>query len=652
MRRVTPLPSAALALSALLLWAPSAWADWDDRPGFDFHPQVGPGAPCGVGTPPRGHFPYEISPSSLPKGLKLTVQQDAHRLCYVSGNVAEAPTLRVRQGSDFTVTLRNEITDPSAIANFVTINPLDSPNEAVPAADGYYKVEPGMHHGASGATNLHMHGFAVPPVEPQDEVIKGCVDPAVGPARCGRREMTYRYHVPADMPAGLYWYHPHVHGEVHAQMLMGLSGAIVVEGPEDDARRAAGIQDHIFIIRQSQDLDVKTGAAPSTAPAVGTAPEPPPPPGIAAATVKPDGEAVDTAHEQACSNNTGLDEITLNGSKVIDGAVADGDLAPINMASGTTQLWRVLNAANDAFLDLALIDQDGKAQPLTVVARDAVALEDDAGHRAKPVPTTQSQLVPPSGRIEFLVTAPPVGAQVYFVTHAVDTGCTGDKVPERKLALINTVATAASAADSREPAAVPDKPDFFAGLMSRPTDRERVIALAEYPRPGAEDQTDFYIAERKPGTKLQPYEMGDPPLITLRAGTVEEWTVENWSNELHAFHIHQVHFRLLATDGKPSPETPLLDVVNVPYAKVIDGKVVPGTVRLKLSVPDDLAGDIPFHCHLVDHEDNGMMGVLRVLPSKLGAADIGTRAADVGSEADILAHPPICRPADPAGQKG
>jgi FtsP/CotA-like multicopper oxidase with cupredoxin domain len=38
-------------------------------------------------------------------------------------------------------------------------------------------------------------------------------------------------------------------------------------------------------------------------------------------------------------------------------------------------------------------------------------------------------------------------------------------------------------------------------------------------------------------------------------------------------------------------------------------------VRIKLSFPESLAGDIPFHCHLVDHEDNGMMAVMRVVPS-------------------------------------
>jgi FtsP/CotA-like multicopper oxidase with cupredoxin domain len=118
---------------------------------------------------------------------------------------------------------------------------------------------------------------------------------------------------------------------------------------------------------------------------------------------------------------------------------------------------------------------------------------------------------------------------------------------------------------------------------------------------------------------LRPYAMGSPPAITVRAGTTEEWTLENWTHELHAFHIHQVHFRVLTIDGKAAANPPLLDVVNVPYAEATgyhskEGPVRPGRVRIKLTFPASLAGDIPFHCHLVDHEDNGMMAVLRVVP--------------------------------------
>ncbi len=642
-------------LSALIClaagWRVTARADWDDRPGFDFHPQTSEAAPCGVGTPPRGHFAGEVSPAAHPQGVTLTVKQDANRLCYVAGNIAEAPVMRIRQGAELKITLRNEITDPAAIAHYVAIPHLDTPNPGTPDTPDHYPVVAGMRHIATGMTNLHVHGFAVPPIVPQDEVMKTCVDPAVGPATCGRREFTYDYKIPETMPAGLYWYHPHVHGEVQAQMLMGLSGAIVVEGPDDDARRAAGIQDKVFIVRQAQDLDTKT-PAPAT-------PEASPP--MESAMARPalpvgTGNAVDTTHELACSSNTGIDQITLNGSKVVNGQVQDSDLAHYEIADGSTQLWRFLNAATDAFLDLAVIDEDGTPRPIRVVARDGAPITDDAGRRLPATPTKASQLVPPAGRLEFLISAPPMGRKAYLVTHAVDTGCAGDQVPERTLALITAAPTATPSVGAAPVSVTSDIPDLFTHLLERKSDRERTIALAEYPRPGSADQTDFYIAERKPGMVLHPYAMGDLPAITVGGGTTEEWVIENWTNELHAFHIHQIHFRLLAVDGKPETDPPLLDVVNVPYATVrgapgrtdittAKGEIVPGRVRIKLFFPEALAGDVPFHCHLVDHEDNGMMGILRITPRQ---ASTGDNKRTELSPAELLANPPICRPGQTA----
>jgi FtsP/CotA-like multicopper oxidase with cupredoxin domain len=628
--------------------SPAAFADWDDRPGFDFHPQTSEAAPCGIGTPPRGHFASEISPAARQNGAELTVKQDANRLCYVSGNIAEAPVIRIRQGAELKITLRNEITDPAAIGHYVAIAHLDTPNAAIANRPDFYSVVPGMHHPATGMTNLHVHGFAVPPIVPQDEVLKTCVDPAVGPALCGRRDFTYIYKVPETMPAGLYWYHPHVHGEVQAQMLMGLSGAIVVEGPDDDARRAVGIQDRVFVVRQAQDLDLKNAAPPAAASAPEAEPEMNAPPSAPAPN---SADAIDTAHELACSSTTGVDEITLNGSKVLNGKVQDSDLAHYEISAGSTQLWRFLNAATDAFLDLVIVDEAGKPRPISIVARDGAPLTDDQGNRAHAVPTTEPQLVPPGGRVEFMVTAPPIGQKTYLITRAVDTGCAGDKVPERTLALI-TAAPTATPAVAAEPVFQPAVPSLFSHLIDRKTDRERTIAFAEYPRPGPADQTDFYIAERKPGAVLRPYEMGGAPAITVNGGTTEEWDIENWTNELHAFHIHQLHFRVLEINGKTQSDPQLLDVVNVPYATPSDvtgatGPVVPGRLRIKLYFPEELAGDIPFHCHLVDHEDNGMMAVLRILPRQ---ASGGERRTEL-TPAELLANPPICRPRS-AGNAG
>ncbi len=602
---------------ALALLAASARADAAtvvDAPAFD--PRSTDAAPCGVGTPPPGHAMPELRPSA--DGATLTVRQDGSRLCYVANGSADAPVIRARQGERLTLTLRNEIVDPAAIEAVTAPGQLAVANTTTPDMPGFYQVIPGMHHPATGATNLHVHGFAVPPVAPQDDVLTVCTDPAVGPARCGQREFTYRYRIPQAMPEGLYWYHPHMHGEVQAQMLMGLAGAIVVEGPEHDARLAAGIVERVLVVRQTQDLDAGKTPAASMTSALAT------PADAHASHRRPAiATAVDTAHELLCTSNAGIDQISLDGTPVPVGDAPDSALARFRIPAGTRQFWQLLNAATDAFLSLSVVDQDGHPLALEIAARDGAPLTDDAGHRLHPPPTILPQAVPPGGRIEFFVGAPPPGVKAYLVTHAIDTGCAGDRLPERRLAVIEaTPSDAAAGAVAATPvAAAPTGAAAFTGLLARKPDRRRVIAMAEYPRPGTADQTDFYIFERKPGAVLRTYMMGDAPTITVKAGTTEEWVIENWTNELHTFHIHQLHFRVLDVDGQAMADPALLDVVEIPYATATgyrskEGPVRPGRVRIRMTFPAELAGDIPFHCHLVDHEDNGMMAVLRVMPAR------------------------------------
>ena len=614
-------------LLAVFLACRDAAADRDEYTGLAWNPTSTPVHPCGVGLPPRGNFARDRWINARKPMVGLVVRQEGTTLCYVIDGFAEAPTIRVKQGAMLTVTVRNEITDPSALAELLPPPVLrDHPINAVPESAGVVAVVPGQAHVPTGRTNLHVHGFAVPPAAPQDEVLMGCADPAVGDTGCGHREITYHYQIPSDMPPGLYWYHPHVHGEVQAQMLAGLSGAIVVEGPDDRAREDVGIEDRVFVVRQLRDSDTKNPVA--SAPAASGPMHMNDKPMVKHSASSAEegartsgvGDQIDTRHELGCTNAAALDEITLNGSPVVDGEAADKDLAPLHITAGTRQLWRVVNAATDAVLSLALIDEAGQPLPIQVIARDGAPLTDDAGKPARLVATKAPQMVPPAGRLEFLVTAPKLGTKVYFVTHAVDTGCAGDLVPERRLGVLTSLpytddATQATVSDPQRSSA----PDMFSGLLARKTDRNRTIAFAEYPRPGDSEQTDFYIVERRQGAVLKPYEMADPPAITVAGGSAEEWTIENWTREIHAFHIHQVHFRLLSINGLLQDAPPLLDTVIVPAAVGFDGAdsaagPIPGTIHLKIFFPETMAGDIPFHCHLVDHEDNGMMGVLRVLP--------------------------------------
>jgi hypothetical protein len=122
-------------------------------------------------------------------------------------------------------------------------------------------------------------------------------------------------------------------------MLMGLTGAIVVEGPQDDARRAAGIDERVLIVRQTQDLDSgRTQAAAITA-AVPASTAQEPPKHASPAT------AIDTAHELLCGSNSGIDAISLNGTPIPVGEAADSSLANFEIRAGAKQLWRILNAA-------------------------------------------------------------------------------------------------------------------------------------------------------------------------------------------------------------------------------------------------------------------------------------------------------------------
>jgi FtsP/CotA-like multicopper oxidase with cupredoxin domain len=101
------------------------------------------------------------------------------------------------------------------------------------------------------------------------------------------------------------------------------------------------------------------------------------------------------------------------------------------------------------------------------------------------------------------------------------------------------------------------------------------------------------------------------PNIVVQQGDVEDWIIENRSQEVHDFHIHQVHFLMLEWFGIPINEPFLRDTINVPFW---DGKTVQyPTVRLRLDFRDPNAiGLFPFHCHLLEHEDGGMMGLIRV----------------------------------------
>ena len=107
----------------------------------------------------------------------------------------------------------------------------------------------------------------------------------------------------------------------------------------------------------------------------------------------------------------------------------------------------------------------------------------------------------------------------------------------------------------------------------------------------------------------QQYSPSAAPMFTAASGTVEEWTLENATLEVHAFHIHQVHFMVLDVNGVAQP-LGWTDTVTMPYQNA-DGS--PSVTHVLIDFRDPaIRGTFLFHCHLLEHEDGGMMAKIAV----------------------------------------
>ena len=502
------------------------------------------------------------------------------RYCFTDASGRESPNLRVNPGDLVVLHLKNALRDAGdsgapSMASMPMHSHSQKPND--PCTSGTMSPV---------STNLHFHGLTIPPVCHQDDVMKTSVQPGDAP-------FEYRFRIPDDEPPGLYWYHPHIHGFSKQQMLGGASGALIVEGIERFKKAAAGLPERVFIIRD-QDL-LNPNAPPDKSEPV-----------VPKFLIDRDGDAA--------NNGTGFGkpakDLSINYVPV---PYPDYTPGIIEMRPGEKQLWRVLNASAITYLNLQVLFQR-KPQPLGLVAIDGVPMDhnDPLGDSVN----TQTHIgLPPGARAEFIVTGPAQGETGLLVTRTVDTGPGGENDPNRMLAKIvaspNAPEPRSTLSASSEPPPLPAEPwlanvapvrvrrFYFSEKLTDPADPTSAV--------------EFYLTEDGQTPKM--FDMAaETPNIVAQQGTVEDWIIENRSRELHAFHIHQLHFLLLDYNGKAVNEDFLRDTVNVPY---FDGHSLayPG-VRLRMDFRDpNVVGTFVYHCHLLEHEDKGMMGSIRVDPA-------------------------------------
>ena len=115
----------------------------------------------------------------------------------------------------------------------------------------------------------------------------------------------------------------------------------------------------------------------------------------------------------------------------------------------------------------------------------------------------------------------------------------------------------------------------------------------------------------------------------VRLGHVEEWTIRNAAGELHVFHIHQTSFLVKEVNGVNQDYPGLRDVINVPWQI----GSTPGEVKLIIPFLNPLmVGKFVYHCHIVGHEDAGMMQNIEVFRPRSRVAELWDRVRELASD--------------------
>jgi FtsP/CotA-like multicopper oxidase with cupredoxin domain len=501
---------------------------------------------------------------------------------------AVAPTLRLLPGDTLVVNLTNNLPTPPSGATYLN------------------------------DTNLHYHGLQVSPNSPGDDSIDLLAMPG--------QSLHYQVHIPIDHPTGLYWYHSHAHGEAERQNLSGMSGALIIDGIAQSAPQVANMPERVLIVRDVLPAGQALPAADGMQVAAmywamqhaahkptqrGRSMPGMSMPGMAmphmsmnvpvrgrtTASTRNPYVIVDprfrtsvkpayTASTHCTTSETAVKNWTLNGQTV----------PTIGIRPGEQQFWRLVNAASDSYLDVAVDNTS-----MQILALDGVPL---ASVGNAPL-TVSHYVVPPASRIEFVVTGPSSSSTSYLRTNCFDAGSAGPAMPAAVLAQINPAASLTDALKHRD--RTPVRPLARVRAKHTVSSIRRFVAAAGIAR----TQTLTYSDQNT--INGETYDPGGPAQFYAQVGTMEQWQIVNNSNQVHTFHIHQVHFLVDQIVGGTAIEQSnvgqVLDNINVP-ASTANG---PGTVTLTMDFTDPLiVGTFLLHCHILSHEDAGMMSKITI----------------------------------------
>ena len=511
-----------------------------------------------------GGKPFRAAPVLRPQGGTLTTDLtvdyhdtviagcQTHLRGYDGALVGK--TLRVRPGDTLSITLRNRL--------------LPEP--------GPQPSDINTPHNFN-TTNFHSHGLHVSPSGNADNVLR-----LMPPQSTSLVEI----HIPQDHPTGTFWYHSHVHGSTALQVSSGMAGAIIVENPDDPRSldsvpeiRAA--KDQVLLLQQiSYDA---TGEI----------------------------ENYDQFGPGGWAQSGRLPTI-------------NGQIMPVfELRPGEVQRWRLIHGGIRETFQIGITRQDG-SDPWTLneIALDGLSL----GY----MNSWKEVELQPGYRSDVLVKAPPLpkGAKegVYYVYDQPTSAeksllLTAEarqplaKVVVRGAAMAMALPCATSGPGCAALARTKAMTDITDADLTGPA-QEVSFMIGQAARQ-ADGRYAYCPDDKDPDCALrfmvnaQPFPGDGPRQLTL--GTASEWTVQTLPVPgtpedqkiivAHPFHIHVNPFQMT----RPGPQGVMETVWR-------DTQLVRPGDRLTLrSRYEDYIGTYVLHCHILDHEDQGMMELVEVV---------------------------------------
>ncbi len=420
-----------------------------------------------------------------------------------------------------------------------------------------------FHNKLASESTIHWHGFKIP------ADMDGGPDVPVAP----NTSKTYTFTM--QQPAAPLWFHPHPDMQTGKQVYMGLAGVYILEDAitkrlEDTKQIPSGERDTILLVQDRRFSGTK-----------------------------------DDVRRELLYMNRAQDSDGMIGDTIL----VNGSVLPKQEVSNTKQRYRLYNVSNARNYDFAL--SDGKK--FTVIGTDGGLLKN-------PVEVDHIVLGP-AERVEIVIdfSSYSVGDKVMLLSKDMRDAMMNDDMMHGGMGRMGGMSNMFAASESSNLNIMrfditKEESEDITLYSELPQGAEIVSRIPESSADNVGNEREFLMS-------MDMDSMGDMQMHFVingksfkadrvdefvDAGATEIWSITNKSPMAHPFHAHAIQYQILTRNGIPASG------VDLGWKDTF--LVQPGeTVRVIGEFDGEInRGDYMYHCHILEHEDAGMMGYFRV----------------------------------------